>query len=120
MPVTILPPKPTKEPNRSRAFNRYVRDIAAEIAIVRAAGNYEVAKIASALNERGIRAPSGGPLTFTTMYRILKRVKRLGLGPGPLSVGQALNRRPSIPRKRCSGVDFLQKEILKFSNSVRG
>ena len=52
MPLVIHPSIPKKEPNRSRAFNNYVRASAPDIAAVRAAGIYEVRKIAKALDER--------------------------------------------------------------------
>jgi hypothetical protein len=119
MPVIIHPLIPKKEANRSRSFNKYVCEIASEIAAVRVAGNYEVAKIAQALTERGVRAPSGGQLTYTTMRRILKRLHKLKLGPGPLSISEAVSRRPYIPRRR-SSKPFLRSFLVNMQEHDEG
>lgn len=102
MPVMIIRSegRPPREPNRSQPFNAAVRRLAPHIAAVRKEGAKSVEEIMTALNVRGIPAPNGKAFTYGTTFRVLKRLKKLGLGEGPRSVSQANSARIFVPRRR--------------------
>jgi hypothetical protein len=102
MPVTIIRNggRPPRESNRSQPFNAAVRRLAAHIAAVREERARSVEEIMTALNARGIPAPNGKAFTYGTTFRVLKRLKKLGLGEGPRSVSQANSARIFVPRRR--------------------
>jgi hypothetical protein len=51
------------------------------------------------LNETGVPAPNGAAFTYGTTHRVLRRIRQLGLGPGPRSVSTALSQRPYKARE---------------------
>jgi hypothetical protein len=85
---------------RSRRRDDVIRDLAPIIAEIRKAGHHGNAEIAKRLNEKGLRAPSGGPFSPETTRRIQKEIKRRGLGPGPRTVSAALSARADKDRER--------------------
>jgi hypothetical protein len=80
-------------PGRLR-FNAAVEKMAPSIAEARENGHHGIAEIVQHLNDKGILAPNGQPFNNTTLWRILKRLKQLGLADGPRSVSQAVSARP--------------------------
>ena len=79
--------------NRQKNFNAHVASLAPTIRKLQAEGVRDVAGLAAGLNAEGFRAPSGGPLVYTTMYRILDRAEDLGLADGPRNVSTAASNR---------------------------
>jgi hypothetical protein len=105
MPIIIARPRtppptpiPPRLPNRRR--DAAIKALAPDIAEIRQAGHHGNAEIAKSLNERGLRAPSGGRFSTETTGRILQRLKQLGLGGGPQSVSAALKARHAKERAR--------------------
>lgn len=84
---------------RSRRRDDVIRDLAAIFAEIRKAGHHGNAEIAKCLNEKGLRAPSGGPFSPETTRRIQKEIKRRGLGEGPRTVSAALSARAEKDRE---------------------
>src|SRR5690242_2954736 len=101
MPVTIngtpLKPQVRRIPGRPN-YNIKIARLVPAIEEARANGHHSTEAIAQFLNAKGLRAPSGGPLTYTTMNRILVRLAELGLCKGPRSVSAAASGRPAVPR----------------------
>ena len=96
-----LPPKRTKLlPTRRQRREDAARALAPIVKEIREAGHHSNAEIAKCLNERGLRAPSGGRFSPETTRRILNDIKRLGLGHGPRTVSQALTDRHCERRER--------------------
>jgi hypothetical protein len=101
MPIVIKrrprmpPPTPTSTTPRTRLrrSDEAARALAPVIAEIRKAGHHGVAEIAKCLNERGLRASSGGPYSYETTRKTLKAIERLGLGEGPRTASQALSAR---------------------------
>jgi hypothetical protein len=92
MPVIIHrapTPPPRANPRRQR-FDDAVRELAPIIAEIRKAGYQGIGDILVCLEDKGLPAPSGGCFTYETTRRILKRIKKLGLGDGPRSNSEAL------------------------------
>ncbi len=85
---------------RSRRRDDVIRDLAPIFAEIRKAGHHGNAEIAKCLNEKGLRAPSGGPFSPETTRRIQKEMKRRDLGPGPRTVSAALSARADKERAR--------------------
>ena len=87
MPVTIHGSKkqsPVRCP-RGRGFDAAIMGLAPIIARFQAAGCLGIHKLAEQLNQSGIAAPSGGPFSYTTTRRVIRRLGQLGLAQGPLS-----------------------------------
>src|SRR5690348_17033976 len=97
------PPSPPA-PLRHRGSECVARQLAPIIAEIRDAGYQGIAEIATCLNERGVRAPSGGRFSYETTRRILKEVERLGLGAGPRTASAALSARHEKKRAREAAV----------------
>ena len=97
--------------NRGRHFDLAVKALAPVINELRSAGIYNVRQLTSALNDRGLEAPSGGPFSYTTTRRVLRRLEQLHLGPGPRTLGQAARQRPPRPYQYRSG------KLMRLSNS---
>jgi len=101
MPVTIngtlLTPQVRQIPGRVN-YNLKIAKLVPAIEEARANGHHSTEAIAQFLNAKGLRAPSGGPLTYTTMNRILVRLSKLGSTKGPRSVSAAASARPAVPR----------------------
>jgi hypothetical protein len=100
MPIIKRPPPtpPSATPTsatspRHRRSDEAARALAPVIAEIQKAGHHGVAEIAKCLNERGLRASSGGPYSYETTRKRLKAIERLGLGPGPRTASQALSAR---------------------------
>jgi hypothetical protein len=81
-PPRMPPPTPTKPRPSRRRSDEAARALAPVIAEIRKAGHRGVAEIAKCLNERGLRASSGGPYSYETTRKTLKAIERLGLGEG--------------------------------------
>jgi hypothetical protein len=99
-PPRMPPPTPTKPRPSRRRSDEAARTLAPVIAEIRKGGHHGVAEIAKCLNERGLRASSGGPYSYETTRKTLKAIERLGLGQGPRSASQALSARPDRERAR--------------------
>lgn len=103
VPSPTLPsPTPTSttpRPKRRRS-DEAARALAPVIAEIRKAGHHGVAEIAKCLNERGLRASSGGSFSYETTRKRLKAIERLGLGEGPRTVSEALSARHDRERAR--------------------
>jgi hypothetical protein len=85
---------------RSRRRDEIIRDLAPIFAEIRKAGHHGNAEIAKRLNEKGLRAPSGGPFSPETTRRIQMEIKRRGLGEGSRTVSAALSARADKDRER--------------------
>ena len=92
-PPRMPPPTPTKPRPSRRRSDEAARTLAPVIAEIRKVGHHGVAEIAKCLNERGLRASSGGPYSYETTRKTLKAMERLGLGEGPRTVSEALSAR---------------------------
>jgi hypothetical protein len=92
-PPRMPPPTPTKPRPSRRRSDEAARALAPIIAEIRKAGHQGVAEIAKCLNERGLRASGGGPISYETTRKRLKAIERLGLGDGPRTVSEALSAR---------------------------
>jgi hypothetical protein len=106
-PPGVGPPPAAPSPPGSLRRGRsecVARQLAPIIAEIRDAGHHGIAEIAKCLNERGVRAPSGGPFAYETTRRILKEVERLGLGAGPRTASAALSARHERKRARQAAV----------------
>jgi hypothetical protein len=98
---TGLTPKRTKlRPTRRLRREDAARALAPVIKEIREAGHDSNAEIAKCLNERGLRAPSGGPFSPETTRKIQLDIKRFGLGDGPRSISKALTERHRKRRER--------------------
>ena len=97
--------------NRGRHFDLKVRTLAPSIAEVRASGSLDVRQIAKCLNERGLVGSSGRPLSYGAMHRILVRLEKLHLGPGPRTRSKAASNRPYTPRETISDRSALKRLI---------
>jgi hypothetical protein len=93
-------PTPTTPQPRLRRSDDAARALAPVIAEIRDAGHHGVAEIAKCLNERGLRASSGGPYSYETTRKTLKAIERLGLGEGPRTASQVLSARHDRERAR--------------------
>ena len=113
MPVNFEKPKQqlVSRGNRRHHFEQAVRALAPVMNELRSAGIYNVRQLTSALNDRGLEAPSGGPFSYTTTRRVLRRLEQLHLGPGPRTLGQAARQRPPRPYQYRSG------KLMRLSNS---
>jgi hypothetical protein len=118
---TGLPPKGTKLlPTRRQRREDTAKELAHVIKEVREAGHHSNAEIAKCLNERGLRAPSGGLFSPETTRRILNDIKRLGLGHGPRTVSQALTDRHRERREREKvELDRVMKEVEELKAQRR-
>ena len=96
-PPPAVPPSITPRPGRLEGV---ARDLAPIIAEIRDAGHHGVAEIAKSLNERGVRARSGGRFSYETTRRILKELESLRLGRGPRTASEALSARHKKKRDR--------------------
>jgi len=107
MPVVIhrppLPPQLQTPPNHNSKhwqLDDAAHALAPIIVEIRKAGHHGIAEIAMCLNAKGLVAPSGGPFTYETTRRILKRIKLLGLGDGPRTKSAAMLVRAEKDRER--------------------
>jgi hypothetical protein len=96
MPVTFSPsmqvaPRPG---NRKAHFDARVRELAPLIQQHRT-DHQSIEQLANRLNEVGIPAPNGGLFTYSTLRRILVRIRELRLGPGPRNGSTAATERPT-------------------------
>ena len=91
MPIHIKPPTKVVQhrPGRGGHFDRQVTALAPEISALQLAGIRDVRKLCEHLNAAGFRTPSGGPFTYSTMRRVLRREKELQLGEGSRTVSAA-------------------------------
>jgi hypothetical protein len=80
--------------DRGRHFDLAVACLAPAINELWSAGVRNIRQMANCLNERGVLAPSGGPFSYATTRRVLRRLKELHLGPGPRTLGQAARQEP--------------------------
>ena len=98
MPVTICGVPLTKSApslkNRRRPLDDLARKLAPMLAELRSEGIEGVQETMAALNARGVAKPNGKPFTFGATHRLMWRVYKLGFGPRPRSVSQALSARP--------------------------
>ena len=87
MPVTIhtVKKQPPVRPPRGRGFDTAITKLAPVIKGLQTAGYLGIHKLAEQLNQSGIAAPSGGPFSYTTTWRVIRRLAQLGLAQGPLS-----------------------------------
>jgi hypothetical protein len=102
-PARVAPPPAPPSPAaslRRRRSECVARQLAPIIAEIRDAGHHGIAEIAKCLNERGVRAPSGGLLSYETTRRMLKELESLGLGCGPRTASEALIARHKKKRAR--------------------
>jgi len=99
-------PNPTPQ---GRRLDDTVKALAPFITKIRNAGHHGVAEIAMCLNDRGMLAPSGGPFTYETTRRILKRLKLLGLGDGPRTKSAAM-----VARAERQG----EKRLMEFAEDL--
>lgn len=95
MPVHVKKPQQHVDArgNRGRHFDLAVASLAPVISELRSAGICNIRQLASCLNDRGLLAPSGGPFSYATTRRVLRRLGELHLGPGPRTLGQAATQR---------------------------
>ena len=70
---------------------------------LRLAGICNIRQLASCLNDRSLQAPSGGPFSYATTRRVLRRLRELHLGPGPRTLGQAARQRAPRPYQYRAG-----------------
>jgi hypothetical protein len=114
-------PAPTISPPRGRRRNdAHVRAMAPIFAEIRKEGDHSIAGITRRLNERGLRAPSGGPFSRETTRRILKDINRLGLGDGPNTGSQALRERHRRRReKEAAEFEKALKELNELKAQMR-
>jgi hypothetical protein len=68
---------------RGGRFDAAVRELAPFIVELQSAGYRDIRKLAKQLDAVGLRAPSGEPFSYGTLWRILNRMAKLGLGLGP-------------------------------------
>jgi hypothetical protein len=116
-PPSSVTPAPTKSPPLGRQRNDDdARALAPIFAEIRKEGHHSIAGITQRLNERGLRAPSGGPFSDETTRRILKDINRLGLGGGPRTGSQALRERHRRRREK-EAAEF--KKALKELNEMK-
>jgi hypothetical protein len=90
----------TTRHSRHRQLDDAAHALASIIVEIRKAGHEGIAEIAMCLNAKGLVAPSGGPFTYETTRRILKRIKLLGLGDGPQTKSAAMLIRADKDRER--------------------
>lgn len=81
------------------------------IAGIRKAGHHANGEIAKCLNEKGLRAPSGGPFSRETVRRIQRDIKQLGLGESSRTVSAALSARAE--RKREEQAQALAELVVR-------
>lgn len=80
------------------------RALAPIIAEIREAGHNSIARIAVALHNKGLLAPSGGSFSYETTRRILKEIEAQGLGKGPRSQSEALSARHAEEHARKAAI----------------
>ena len=98
MPVVTFSPEQSVQRRRNGGqFDRAVEGLAPMINQLRSAGITNIRELAKRLNAAGRLAPSGRPLTYGTMHRVLKRLNELRLGPGPRSLSTAAAQRAPRP-----------------------
>jgi hypothetical protein len=94
MPVKIIEPsKPLQRQGRGLGFDRRVRALALLINGLRSKGVRSIDDLMIRLNEAGVLAPGGGRFSRSATYRVLKRLRELGLGQGPRTVSTAAGQR---------------------------
>ena len=98
MPVIFCgtPVVATKKPILGRkSYNEVIKKLTPYIAEARKNGRYGTQEIADYLNEKGIKAPSGRPFTYTTLYRAINRLWKMRLTDATRAVSDAVSARPS-------------------------
>src|SRR5262249_38051758 len=89
--------------NRGRHFDSAVASVAPGLNQLRSAGVCNIRHLANCLNDNRVLAPSGGPFSYATTRRVLRRLEALHLGSGPGTLGQAASQRPPRPYKSRAG-----------------
>jgi hypothetical protein len=84
-----------KRGRRGQHFDTEVMRLAPYLADARQAGQKSEEAMIDYLNERGLPPPTGKVFTAGTMHRVLLRERELKLGPGPRSLSDAAEARPS-------------------------
>ncbi len=115
MPVIIVrrPESARWRGGRGGYFDRQAAALAPQILSFQSAGIRDIRKLADALNNAGISAPSGRPFSFSTTRRILLRLQELKLAAGPRTLASAASHRPSRQYK------FRPGRNMRLTNSQR-
>jgi hypothetical protein len=103
MPVDLKKQDVGPRSNRGQHFDVAVTSLAPVISELRLAGICNIRQLASCLNDRSLQAPSGGPFSYATTRRVLRRLRELHLGPGPRTLGQAARQRAPRPYQYRAG-----------------
>jgi hypothetical protein len=98
--ATPVPARSAPRHTRRQRREDAARTLAPVIAEIRRAGHHGNAEIAKHLNERGLRAPSGGRFSPETTRKIQQDIKKMGLGDGSRTVSEALSARHKRERAR--------------------
>jgi hypothetical protein len=99
MPVQLVNKHIAPRGNRARHFDLAVVTLAPTIQRFQSEGVRDIRQLAERLNDEGELAPSGRPLSYGTMRRILRRLRELHLGLGPRTLNLAATQRPRPPHK---------------------
>jgi hypothetical protein len=85
MPIVfhVQPSKPRGA--RGQGFDAAIQRLAPRIAALQKGGCIGIEKLALALNQQMIVAPSGARFSYTTTRRVVRRLAQLGLCQAPLS-----------------------------------
>jgi hypothetical protein len=104
---------------RGRHFDAMIATLAPAINGLRSAGIHDIRKLAASLNDAGIPAPSGRPFTYSTLRRVLVRMRQLHLGSGPRTLAAAATQRPARPYKFRRGQRTrLSKSALENARAI--
>jgi hypothetical protein len=99
--------------NRGRHFDKAVEAMAPTINGLKSSGIHNIRQLMRCLNKKGLLAPTGGPFTYGTTHRVLKRLRELHLGSGPRTRSQAASQRLFGPYTYRAG------NPLKLFNSLK-
>jgi hypothetical protein len=99
MPVRLVNKHILPRGNRARQFDLAVQALAPTIQRLQSAGIRDIRQLVERLKDEGELAPSGRPLSYGTMRRILRRLRELHLGLGPRTLTLAATQRPERPHK---------------------
>jgi hypothetical protein len=104
---------------RGRHFDLAVASLATAINELWSAGVRNIRQMANCLNERGLVASSGGPFSYTTTRRVLRRLRELHLASGPRTLGQAASQRRAGPYKFRPGKPMkISRAALKHAQDI--
>ena len=100
---------------RGRHFDLAVASLATAINELWSAGVRNIRQMANCLNERGLVASSGGPFSYATTWRVLRRLEELHLAAGPRTLGQAARQRAPRPYQYRAGkpITLSNSSVLK-------